>query len=114
LGHTVKLKKIVLPTNLFNVYWIGSDFFIASLIKNSFPKAMENKSKHTSELIFYDGLCSDTEEKLRLSQRLVSRWEKKGLVAEFCRAGKKNIRTPSGLYKSVLHLLQVRLCMSLN
>ena len=65
------------------------------------------RDKITSELFFYDGLCSETERKLRLSQRLVSRWEKKELVAEFCRSDKKNVRTPAGLYRSVLYLLQV-------
>ena len=65
------------------------------------------KGPNTSELIYYDGLCSDAEKKLRVSQRLVSHWENKELVAEFCRAGKKNIRSPAALNRSVLYLLQV-------
>lgn len=68
----------------------------------------EMANTENPELVFYDGLCSESEKKFRLSQKLVSRWEKKELVAEFCRAGKKQIRIPSALSKSVCHLLQVR------
>ena len=74
-----------------------------------FIKEEEENRRHG--LIFYDGLCCKAERKFRLSKGLVSAWEKKELVAEFCRAGKKNIRTPSGLNRSLSYLFEVRNCI---
>ena len=59
-------------------------------------------------LIYYDGLCCKAERKFRLSNGLVSAWEKRELVAEFSRTEKKNIRTPVGLNRSLSYLFEVR------